>query len=238
MASTPIGISYPKSGRTWMRAVLKAAGVPLPFNHAGHGSLKRELGQPFRGIPAEFADRPVLFLHRNPLDTAVSFYHQVLHKDFARGTRKWYQRFVPLWLSGRLPPSTIDAFVLHPTYGVEAVCRYNRAWIDHVAARADSMIITYEDLRADPRAGFARVLTFLGRDPAGVEALVEAASFENMRAREEARLAKASGFLRPDAADEGARKVRRGKVRGYADVLRPETIERAEAMAARYGFDA
>lgn len=237
MDKSPVGVSFPKSGRTWMRSVLGGAGVALKFTHAGHGSLKRELGRPFAGIPAELAERPVLFLHRNPLDTAVSFYFQVTHKDFARGSRKWFQRLAPLWWSGRLPPSGIDAFVLHPNYGVEAVCRFNRAWIDHLAGREDCMIITYEALRADPRAGFSDVLRFLGRAPEGIDALVEAASFGKMRAREAARLEKAGGLFKPGAKDEGARKVRRGKVGGYADSLRSETIAAGREIAARFGFE-
>jgi hypothetical protein len=202
-----------------------------------HGSRKDELGRPFERVPEELRDRPVLLLHRNPLDTAVSFFFQVTRKDFAPGTLKHLQRILPLWAGGRLPPGGIDAFVLHPGYGVEAVCRFNRGWIDHVAGRDDSLIVTYEALRADPRDGFAAVLRFLGRDAGGVDALVEAASFENMRAREEARVPKKSGFLRPDRADAETRKVRRGKVEGYVDYLLPETVERARAVAARYGFE-
>ncbi len=91
------------------------------------------------------------------------------------------------------------------------------------------MIVTYEALRADPRAGFAEVLRFLGHAPDGVEALVEAASFANMRAREAAR---------KNPVDDGARKVRRGKVGGYSDSLAAETIASGREIAARYGFDA
>lgn len=159
-------------------------------------------------------------------------------KDFAPGTLKHLQRLPRLAASGRLPPPDIDRFVLHPTYGVEQVCRFNRAWIDHASARPDSLVITYEALRADPRAGFAAVLAFLGRDPEGVEALVEAASFANMRAREAARSPRPLAFLRPDRSAEGARKVRRGKVGGYVDELAPATVAAAQAVAARFGFEA
>ncbi len=234
----PVGISFPKAGRTWVKSVLNRAGAPVTFTHAGHGSRKEELGQPFTAISPKYASRPVLFLHRNPIDTAVSFFHQVNSKDFAPGTLKYWQRLVPLWMQGRLPPRSIDAFVLHPNYGVEKICRYNAAWRAHVAGREDSMVVAYEDLRADPVAGFTAILTWLGRDPSGVPEAVENKSFENMRAREEARPEKAFGFLHPDRADEGARKVRRGKVAGYVDELRPETVEKARAIAARYGVDA
>lgn len=234
----PIGISFPKSGRTWVKAVLKRAGAPVPFTHAGHGSRKQELGRPFEAIAPEFTGRRVLFLHRNPIDTAVSFYHQVNSKDFAPGTLKYWQRLLPLWLEGRLPPRSIDAFVLHPNYGVEKICRFNRAWLDHLATRPDALAVTYEELRADPVAGFGRILAWLGRDASGLAEAVEDKSFENMRAREAARAEEASAFLKPDRSrDEGAFKARRGKVGGYADELAPATVARARDIAAGYGFE-
>ena len=101
----PTGISFPKAGRTWVRAVLRKSGAPLTFTHAGDGSRGRELGLPFDGVPAAYRERPVLFLHRNPIDTAVSFFFQVTKKDFAAGTFKYYQRYPRLWLRGVLPPA-------------------------------------------------------------------------------------------------------------------------------------
>lgn len=235
----PIGISFPKAGRTWVKAVLKRAGAGVAFTHAGHGSRKQELGRPFDAVAPEFAARPLLFLHRNPIDTAVSFFHQVNSRDFAPGTLKYWQRLVPLWLEGRLPPRAIDRFVLHPNYGVEKICRFNRAWLDHAAARPDSLIVTYEALRADPVEGFGAIVRWLGRDPSGVAEAVENKSFDNMRAREAARPDKPLAFIRPDkAADDGAFKARRGKVGGYGDELRPETVERARDIAAAHGFEA
>jgi hypothetical protein len=234
----PIGISFPKAGRTWVKAVLKRAGAPLPFTHAGHGSRKQELGRPFEAIAPEFADRPVLFLHRNPIDTAVSFFHQVNSKDFAPGTLKYWQRLVPLWLEGRLPPRHVDGFVLHPNYGVEKICRYNRAWLDHLAGRADSLAVTYEALRADPHSGFGAILAYLGRDASRLEEAIENKSFENMRAREAARAEGDAAFHKPDRTrDEGAFKARRGKVGGYSDELFPATIARARDIAAAHGFE-
>ncbi len=236
--TAPIGISFPKSGRTWVKAVLRRAGVPLVFTHAGCGSLTRELGRPFAGVVEALAARPVLLLHRNPIDTAVSWFHQVNDRDLAPGTLNRWRRVLRLRLGRRMPPAEIDRFVLHPVYGVEQVCRFNRAWIDRTAGRPDCLVITYEALRADPRAGFARVLGFLGRGEEGLDALVEAASFERMQAREIARAPRSLAFLRPDAREENARKARRGKVGGYVDELRPETVAAARAIAARHGFEA
>ena len=235
LPSEPIGISFPKAGRTWVRSVLNKSGAPLTFTHAGAGSQGWELGRPFQGVPAEHAARPVLFLHRNPIDTAVSFFFQVTKKDFARGTLKYWQRWPRLWARGALPPGDVDAFVLHPTYGVEKVCRFNRGWLDHVEARPDSRIVTYEGLRADPVPGFTAIVHWLGRPADRVAMAVEAKGFAAMKARELSR--PQHGGL-DKRREEGARKARRGKIGGYADTLRPETVEAARAIAARFGFPA
>lgn len=235
LPSGPIGISFPKAGRTWVRSVLNNARAPLTFTHAGNGSQGWELGRPFAGVPSEYADRKVLFLHRNPIDTAVSFFFQVTKKDFAPGTLKYLQRWPRLWWRGALPPFDIDGFVLHPTYGVEKVCRFNRGWLDHVEPRAECRVATYEGLRADPVPGFTGIVEWLGQPADRVGLAVEAKSFAAMKARELSR--PRHGGL-DKRQEEGARKARKGKVGGYVDALRPETVAAAQAIAARYGFSA
>lgn len=230
----PIGISFPKAGRTWARAVLRKSGAPLVFTHAGNGSRGRELGLPFARVPEAYRARPVLFLHRNPIDTAVSFFFQVTKKDFAAGTFKYYQRYPRLWWRGLLPPLDIDAFVLHPTYGMEKICRFNRGWLDHLAGRTDCRVVTYEALRADPVPAFTAILDWLGRPTSEVAAALAAKSFEVAKAREMARPPRRG----TRDGDEGARKARQGKVRGYVDALRPGTVAAAREIAARFGFEA
>ena len=65
---------------------------------------------------------------------------------------------------------------------------------------------------------------------------MEAKSFAAMKARELAR-PKRRGTL-DKQTDEGARKARQGKVRGYETALRPETVAAAREIAARFGFEA
>jgi hypothetical protein len=236
--SGPVAVSFPKSGRTWVRSVLKKAGAPLLFTHAGAGSQGHELGRAFAGVDPDILARPALLLHRNPIDTAVSFFFQVTKREVAPGTIKHLQRMPRLWLRGRLPPRDPDAFVLHPTNGVEQVCRFNRAWLDALADRADCRVVTYEALRADPAPGFGTILQWLGRPVDGIEAIIEAKSFDAMQAREKARTNGRPALFGRDTSDPSARKARSGKVGGYADLLAPATVDAARGIAARYGFEA
>lgn len=229
-------VSYPKSGRTWLRFALEKAGVEATFTHAGTATHRKEIGLQFRGIPSAMLDVPLVFLHRDPIDTAVSMYYQITRRDFRRGTGRWLRLWLPLALRRALPPVDIDDFVLHPIYGVEKLCRFNRAWLDHIAGRHDCLVLTYEEMRRDPAGGFQRLLDFWGERSVTGAQLAALSSFEKMKAAEKADSAPA--VLRRTVSDDASSaKMRKGKVRGYLDELRPETIAECRAIAAKYGFD-
>lgn len=227
-------VSYPKSGRTWLRFALDSADIDATLTHAGASTNRREIGKPYRQIPARLRDLPVVFLHRNPLDTAVSMFHQVIERDLRPGTGRWLRMWLPLTLKGALPPRDIDAFVLHPLHGIEKVCAYNRLWLDHLAGRSDCLVLTYEAMRADPAAAYQRLLDHWGETSVTGATLAEASSFERMKAAEHAGRG-IFGNERPAAAS--AVKVRKGKVAGYLEELRPETVQASAAIARRYGFE-
>jgi Sulfotransferase domain len=222
-------VSYPKSGRTWVQFALAAFGVDVMVTHAGCSTNWREIGRPFAGIPPDLAGLRLVFLHRNPIDTAVSMYHQVTYRDLRRGSGRSLRMALPLFLRGDLPPRDIDSFVLHPRHGIEKVCRFNRAWLDHVNGRADCLVLTYEGLRAAPAAGFQELLDFFGiTDVTGAD-LAGASDFETMR--------KAEAASGKPPSEKGA-KVRKGKVSGYVDELKPETIAACRRIMRDYGFTA
>jgi hypothetical protein len=227
-------VSYPKSGRTWVRFALTECGIDADFTHAGASTNRREIGLAFRGVAPQLKGIPLVFLHRNPIDTAVSMFHQVTRRDLRKGSGRYYRMFLPLLLKGALPPSDIDSFVLHPTHGIEKICAYNRAWLDYLAKRDDCLVLTYEEMRAHPNEGFQALLDFFGETGATGRQLAEAATFEKMKAAEKN---DASGILsRTNRSDPQSAKVRKGKVGGYVDELRPETVAECRRIAAGYGF--
>lgn len=227
-------VSYPKSGRTWVLFALTENGIDADFTHAGASTNRRELGLPFQGVQPQLADIPLVFLHRNPIDTAVSMFHQVTRRDLRKGSARYYRMFLPLLLRGALPPADIDAFVLHPTHGIEKICRYNRAWLDHLAGRDDCLVLTYEAMRADPAQGFQRILDFFGETGVTGAELAESATFEKMKSAE--RSGDSAVLSQARTADPHGAKVRKGKVKGYLDELKPETVAACREIAARHGF--
>ena len=230
-------ISFPKSGRTWMRYVFHLVGCPVTFTHAGHGTSRREMGEPFSGVDTSELRSKNIFLHRNPLDTAVSLYFQVHKKDFRVSSHAFFRKFIKLALRGQLPPKDINRFVVHPAWGVEKICRFNREWIDFFDARPRDMVISYEQTRASPGAAIRQILDYCGATGDAAK-LAKQASFESMKAREltegRSKQLMLHGMVRNDPE---TMKVRRGVVRGYGDYLRSDVIERARATCASYQFE-
>ena len=72
-------VSFPKSGRTWVRVMLDSLSIKLRYTHDGSDN---SLGTHFNDLvpcQVDVTDRPLLFLHRDPRDTAVSGFFSGLY---------------------------------------------------------------------------------------------------------------------------------------------------------------
>jgi len=240
-SAMPMLVSYPKSGRTWLRYMLHLAGFEMPVTHAGMGSAGNDFFGDYRGVrKSRIAGRLPLFLHRNPIDTIVSLYFQVLRKDLTLAREQHPLRFAHARWRGRLPPTDIEQFVRHPRFGVETACRFNREWIDYLLPLEPSLVLSYEWLRGNPAAGLQVLLDYIGHTPTrSVAEIVEQSAFDAMQRNERnGNLVGVAGIGVADANDPESGKVRRGEVKGYGRYLAPATIDELRAIAARYGFEA
>lgn len=233
-------VSYPKSGRTWVRFALTVAEAPVRYNHGGYASRDPDdLGYRFTGVrPAFFGERTA-FLHRNPIDTAVSEFHQIHNRIFTPSHPHYDRMRDRLSALDLLPPSDIDAFVLHPVWGCRKVSAFNRAHIDHFFRRHNATIVTYEDLRSDPATQFAALLDFFGVKGYDIDAVVRESSFDNMRRIElsaDPDTKKKHALYGVRDNNENSLKVRRGKVHGYLDALSPDTVALARRICSEYGL--
>ncbi|MGN6487949.1 MAG: sulfotransferase domain-containing protein [Devosia sp.] len=232
----PAFVSYPKSGRTWMRYMLHLAQVRVRFTHAGHGTSARGMGQAFEGVKLAALGPRNIFMHRNPLDTAVSMYFQIHKVEFREGAPGFEETKGTLVSRGvSLPPTVIEEFVGHPTWGMENILRFNRAWLEQ-AERERMLVVTYEEARQDPEAVLSRVLSHLRRSGRNIDDIVRRSDFAEMQKLERAGADKALK-LHGDTGDGDAQKVRRGKVRGYVDYLSPDTVAACSKLAREYGFE-
>jgi len=240
-------VSFPKSGRTWLRVMMAVAeagargeapervvqewldseaprlnGVPVLFTHG----LSAPVDEPAAAMSlflAYIGDRRRIFLVRDPRDTVVSYYFGLT----SRARRS------------AIPESTsLGSFLQRAPYGIERILLFNQAC--SASLRDDpgpALLLAYEDLHRDTVGSLRAVLDFLEAAPAGDDVLrsaVEYGRFENMQ-----RLERDGSFQahnrrlvarHPD--DPESYKTRRGEVGGYRDYLSAEEIAYVEEQIA------
>ena len=239
-------VSFPKSGRTWLRAMLSgyyqvSYGIDrkemlgstnyhkqnnkiptIMFTHDNY--LKNYTKEPDSKAP--YYDKKVILLVRDPRDVAVSWYHT---RRFRPNPLK---RHVGIREVGENVPNMF-AFVFG---GLERIIGYMNVWERERVRIKGFLMVRYEDLRADPAEVLARVLDFLGT-PGSDEALAQAvsyASFENMRKMEQTQAFGAGDrkMAPADRSDLRSYKVRRAKVGGYRDYFTEEQVRKMNALVA------
>lgn len=231
-------ISYPKSGRTWVRYVFNLAGLRVKFSHGGHGTANlKEIGNEYVGVKETAIRQKNIFLYRNSLDTAVSLYFQIHRRNLSGDDAGHLAMLDKLTKLGRLPPVDINEFVLHPIWGCEQISKFNRGWRDYLQNERSAFVVRYEDLKEDPLLWFTRLFDFLGHKNYDLDRLIAESSFQKMRMVELQGADKKLKLYGLKDADYDSLKVRKGAVKGYVEYLTPETIAAASFIAKKYGFD-
>jgi hypothetical protein len=149
----------------------------------------------------------VLMLIRDPRDAIVSNFYQATRRAF---------RPVPF--------SDIDSYVLDPLYGFPRIVRFYEIWDATRHHASPFMLVRYEDIMRDGPAILQSIYDFVGLagiEPSAVDVIYEACRFDSVRAMETAGQADLRVFPGLNAG-----KARRGKIGGYVDELRPDTIAR------------
>lgn len=202
-------LSWPKSGRTWLRFMLDELGIHLEYSH------RRETGT----FPRAWKRKRILLLHRDPRDAALSHW-------FA-ATRR-----------GGGYTGSLSDFLRDPQMGLDRSMRFNLGWKERLEREGNGLILSYEALHADTVGELGRAVAFLHGGEVGEEKLraaVAAGRFENMRALE----ASGEGFRRygdalmpGDPADPASFKIRAGRVGGWREHFGPSDFALADALLA------
>lgn len=238
-------VSYPKSGRTWLRVMMgKLLCDRLGLSDSESLDLRtltaREAGRTgarvtdfthdqtamLGGLPASaltpdkapYAGRNVLFLTRDLRDLMVSCYFQATRRI------------------GRFD-GPISAFIRDDRFGVAKVLTFYRHW--HAAREVPDRFVplSYESMVADPSAALrtALGLSDIGADPVEIAAAVAFGRFDGLQARERAGYFR-SDILRPgDGSDPESFKIRSGTVGGYRQYLSADDIAHINDVEARLG---
>jgi hypothetical protein len=235
-------VSFPKSGRTWLRlligralcqryglpesqildtfALTRAAGIlPTVFSHDGTSNTEgRHLRRLDRGKRA-FRGKRVLLLCRDPRDTVISCFFEATRRK-------------------RVYDGTLSEFLRDPHYGIEKVVRFYQLWDAARSAAEKLLIISYEDLHADPAKVLRETLGFLGAADLPdriVSEAIEYGRFDNMRRLEQAGALGEGSRLRPaDASDASSFKTRKGQVGGFQEALSAADLAFANRVIAEH----
>ena len=234
-------MSYGKSGRTWLRLMLsrvfqQVAGADggtmlefdnfkrldpdLPSLYFTHGNYLRNYTGDWT-TKADFYGKRILMLTRDPRDIAVSQYFQ------------WKFRMLPRKkMLNDYPPHGADVslfdFVVDPKAGLPVILDFLEVWQRELPKVKDSVVIRYEDMRAEPGRELGRALEFLrvAHTDRQLEEAVAFASYENMKQLEQKQVFRTHGqrLVPGDRGNPDSYKVRRAKVGGYRDYFDDEQV--------------
>ena len=247
-------IGHPKSGNTWLKAMIsrlyqmrynlpesklintdefsrKIPAIPRLAATNGYYSYEAEVGRLLAcGAPDNpLRHKPVLFLARNPIDIAVSWYHQFTKRQ-SRAKQELINHFVEHPIDRR----TVQMweFVRHSDIGLRSLIEYQNTWARNVRELEHGMLVRYEDLRAQPLPTLQKIMQLMGADftEAEIRAAVEWGSFDNLQKLETSGTFSQGGMKLVNADDPSTLKVRRGKVGGYREDFDAQQVAELEAL--------
>ncbi len=239
-------VSYPKSGRTWLRTMLSryfqlTRGIPeghlLGFNNYHlidpavpkifftHDNVINHYTGNWQ-TKKDYYSKRVILLVRDPRDVVVSLYFHSLH------------RMDPLrkGINPRTKQENLSLFelMLHDEWGLPAIIRFLNTWASELPNIENTLVVHYESMRRDPARAAADVLGFfsLPYDQKTIDEICNYTAFDNMKKMEQKGVYD-DKRLRPTKNDNpNSFKVRRGKVGGYRDYLNEAELQRIEELVA------
>lgn len=210
-------LSHPKSGRTWLQAILSYAvfleyklndpeyffylhpqlslNIPrLVFTHGGSEVISRNSDL------SAFHDKAVVFLIRDLRDVQTSYFYHVSYR---------YQNF-----SG-----TLSQCLRHENYGIQKIIRYHNAVYRARNTYAKFIIVRYEDMKINCFPVIEKCLKFykIKVSTRNIVKAIKWCAFEQMRQREKSGSSNHPALLPVNKANENSFKVRKGKQGGYKE---------------------
>jgi hypothetical protein len=247
-------IGHPKSGNTWLKVMIsrlyqlrydlpesklintdefarKIPQIPRLAATNGYYSYEGEVGKLLAaGAPDNpLRHKPVLFLARNPIDIAVSWYHQ-----FTKRQSRAKQELINHWIDHPIDRRTVQMweFVRHSDIGLPSLIEYQNTWVRNIGELEQGLLVKYEDLRAEPVPTLQKIVQLMGEDftEDEIRQAVEWGSFDNLQKLETKGTFSQGGMKLVNAEDPSSFKVRRGKVGGYREDFDSEQVAELEAL--------
>jgi hypothetical protein len=250
-------IGHPKSGNTWLRTMLSRLfqvrhglesdfvvksdelhrldpAIPPILATNGYYSYEGIIGEVL-DADAEHSvlrDKKIVFLPRNPLDIAVSWFLQ-----FTKRQSEYKREMINAFIDHPVDRKSISRwdFIRHSDIGLSCLIDFLNTWERNLTRCPNAVTIPYEELRPEPAKALRRICDLCGWDFSDEEIAdaVEWASFDNLRKLESDGHFRSGGITLRNRDDQETFKVRRGKVGGYRDDLTPEQGRELEEIVAK-----
>lgn len=142
--SKPIIISYPKSGRNWLRTILACFGVNAEYSHDNADLPLKIHAHRWTSITKK-TERKIILVTRDPKDTIVSSYYAM--KECAVENDKF--------------KGTLSEFIRNDSMGANKIKKFNDTWNEKKNAYNKLIKISYEDLQLNFESTVKKLLNFL-----------------------------------------------------------------------------
>lgn len=235
-------ISFPNSGRTWLRILIgKALCEKFGFSDdimidtykitSKAGILRTQFIHDYSSIiedynyfdlptdKSEYAGKNIIFLVRDIRDVLVSHYFQATKRVGSFN-------------------GSISDFIRHDKYGVMKIITFYNIWYDNMSKPKGFLLVRYEDMHKDPEKITASALSFLGLDYIEedvVRKAVEFASFSNLKNLEKEDYFQSDKIRPGDRRDNESYKVRKGIIGGYRSYLSESDMEYIDRLIQKLG---
>lgn len=242
MTKDTVLISYPKSGRTWLRMILATI-----LDLSGEDVSKYEMLPAFHYTPKEMVSyigkgAKIVFLHRDPGDVMMSLYASMKSSGkydarlgvFYRGGVSSFIRGNAFYLDE--PGRTLSGWE-SDGYGLKKAIHYNNTWKRQLTVFKDFISIKYEELHNNGHQVIKEVTDWLGfdYDDEIITKAIELSNLENMKKIENGEgrnnLAHYKGNFGKFQYSKG--RVRQGKMQTYLEELCEEDREYVLEMKKR-----
>ena len=226
-------ISFPKSGRTWLRMLigrllnyhyslnvkkrdsldlnsLRILDERVPKFLLTHDRVPRKTPSELAESIDNFEGKKVIFVVRDPRDVVVSHFFERTKRS---STHSYDQ--------------PISKFIREDVGGFRTIIEYYNTWIHNKDVPSAFLLVRYEDLQTQPVKELHRVATFLDLKDVKEDDLKQAvddSTFNKMRSLEMKQAVKSDCLLPVDVKDFSSYKTREGKVGGYKKHLSEQDV--------------
>ncbi len=222
-------LSYPRSGRTWLKVMLsrilsqkynlKKDNIELfkttlftkapniVSEHFAKPDYPLSYVSPPSVVPWKFRNKKIILLFRDPRDLVVSNYYE-------------YSKRKKIW------QGELSAFIREP-FTLPRIIGYMNLWhLEMKSREKDFLVLRYEQTKKDPFGELKKVTKFLEIDASDemIEEAVRYGSVENMRKLEIKDHFKHDKLRPANPNDIDSYKVRKAKAGSYKEELNEEDI--------------